>query len=55
MDGLSVKVVDPKTRENCLRGYTFVLDSTDRVMFEILLSFIKLYFSIIADITLIWL
>ncbi|KAJ4972710.1 hypothetical protein NE237_005884 [Protea cynaroides] len=27
LEGLSVKVVDPKVRENCLAGYTFILGS----------------------------
>ncbi|XP_004490747.1 nibrin homolog isoform X2 [Cicer arietinum] len=27
VEGASIKVVDPKARENCLKGYTFVLES----------------------------
>lgn len=27
VEGVSVKLTDPKTRENCLEGYTFLLDS----------------------------
>lgn len=28
VDGVSIEVSDPKTRENCLAGYTFLLEST---------------------------
>ncbi|PRQ21694.1 putative transcription factor interactor and regulator FHA-SMAD family [Rosa chinensis] len=28
MEGISVKLADPRSRENCLKGYTFLLDST---------------------------
>ncbi|XP_022759411.1 nijmegen breakage syndrome 1 protein isoform X3 [Durio zibethinus] len=28
VDGVSIEVSDPKTRENCLGGYTFLLEST---------------------------
>lgn len=30
LEGVSVKVADPKSRENCLRGYTFLLESTQK-------------------------
>nr|XP_048327291.1 nijmegen breakage syndrome 1 protein-like isoform X1 [Ziziphus jujuba var. spinosa] len=33
VEGVAVKVTDPKTRENCFRGYTFVLDSTNKYKF----------------------
>ncbi|KAF3444240.1 hypothetical protein FNV43_RR13930 [Rhamnella rubrinervis] len=38
VEGVSVKVADLKTRENCLRGYTFVLDSIDRYKFGVRLQ-----------------
>ncbi|XVE72031.1 hypothetical protein DITRI_Ditri11bG0006000 [Diplodiscus trichospermus] len=28
VDGVAIEVSDPKSRENCLRGYTFLLEST---------------------------
>lgn len=31
LEGASIKVVDPKARENCLKGYTFVLESVHLV------------------------
>ncbi|XP_059623310.1 nibrin homolog isoform X2 [Cornus florida] len=34
LEGLSVKVADPKSRENCLRGYTFLLESTAKYKFK---------------------
>ncbi|KAK3026143.1 hypothetical protein RJ639_042586, partial [Escallonia herrerae] len=30
LEGVSVKVTDPKSRENCLTGYTFLLESTHK-------------------------
>ncbi|XP_058748017.1 nibrin homolog [Vicia villosa] len=33
VEGASIKVADPKTRENCLKGYTFVLESEDLYKF----------------------
>lgn len=32
MGGISVKVVDPKTRETCLNGYTFLLEPLEMVI-----------------------
>ncbi|XP_052190209.1 nibrin homolog [Diospyros lotus] len=34
LEGVSVKVADPKSRENCLRGYTFLLDSMHKYKFK---------------------
>ncbi|XP_057470030.1 nibrin homolog [Actinidia eriantha] len=34
LEGISVKVADPKSRENCLRGYSFVLDLTHKYKFK---------------------
>ncbi|XP_074275024.1 nibrin homolog [Silene latifolia] len=34
LDGASVTVADYRTRENCLRGYTFLLDSKDKYRFQ---------------------
>ena len=31
VEGASIKVADPKTRENCLKGYTFLLESVHLV------------------------
>lgn len=31
LDGVSVKVTDPQSRENCLKGYTFSLESRNKV------------------------
>ncbi|XP_024023511.1 nijmegen breakage syndrome 1 protein isoform X1 [Morus notabilis] len=33
VEGVSVKLADPRTRENCLEGYTFVLDSINSCKF----------------------
>jgi len=33
-DGASVTVADTRTRENCLRGYMFLLDSANMVIFQ---------------------
>lgn len=33
VEGVSVKLADPRTRENCLEGYTFVLDSINSYKF----------------------
>lgn len=30
LDGVSLKVVDPQSRENCLQGYTFLLESRNK-------------------------
>ncbi|XP_024023516.1 nijmegen breakage syndrome 1 protein isoform X4 [Morus notabilis] len=34
VEGVSVKLADPRTRENCLEGYTFVLDSINMQIWE---------------------
>jgi hypothetical protein len=34
MEGVSVKVADPKSREKCLEGYTFLLEPIQMVIFE---------------------
>lgn len=36
LDGAPVKVADPKTRESCLHGYTFLLEPVYMVIFETL-------------------
>ncbi|MED6223371.1 Mre11 complex subunit Nbs1 [Stylosanthes scabra] len=33
VEGISIKVADPKTRENCLKGYTFLLESVHMYKF----------------------
>lgn len=33
VEGESIKVADPKSRENCLEGYTFLLEETNMVIF----------------------
>lgn len=38
LEGVSIKVADPKSRENCLRGYTFVLEPTHKYKFKEKLS-----------------
>ncbi|KAI8536652.1 hypothetical protein RHMOL_Rhmol10G0273800 [Rhododendron molle] len=38
LEGVSVKVADPKSRENCLTGYTFVLEQTHKYKFKDKLS-----------------
>ncbi|GMY24558.1 nijmegen breakage syndrome 1 protein isoform X1 [Fagus crenata] len=34
VEGVSIKVADPKSRENCLEGYTFLLESTNMYKFR---------------------
>ncbi|KAL6959724.1 Mre11 complex subunit Nbs1 [Sarracenia purpurea var. burkii] len=34
LEGISVKVAEPKSRENCLRGYTFLLETTHKYAFK---------------------
>lgn len=34
LEGVSVKVVDPQSRECCLKGYTFLLESENKYKFE---------------------
>ncbi|KAL1348626.1 hypothetical protein HN51_024619 [Arachis hypogaea] len=34
VEGRSIKVADPKTRENCLKGYTFLLESVHMYKFR---------------------
>lgn len=41
LDGMSVKVVEPAARENCLQGYAFVLAQSHLVMFTMYLSLIS--------------
>ncbi|CAK8537990.1 unnamed protein product [Lathyrus sativus] len=40
VEGASIKVADPKVRENCLKGYTFVLESVDLYKFGDQLKFL---------------
>ncbi|CAK9136414.1 unnamed protein product [Ilex paraguariensis] len=34
LEGVSIKVADPKSRENCLRGYTFLLEPTHKYKYR---------------------
>ena len=44
MEGVLVKVVDSVTRANCLKGYTFLLESTNMVIFALRVNFRRYLF-----------
>jgi hypothetical protein len=50
VEGASIRVADPKARENCLKGYTFVLESVHLVfVFKSSVLTLKVNLSIIIS------
>lgn len=50
LEGVSLKVVDPQSRECCLKGYAFLLEPENKVTFSLVSSSIPAVFWVLFKV-----